>query len=102
MSGGRAALNFADFRFYQAGRIATVVATQVSSVAVGWHVYDLTHRPLALGYVGLAQFLPAFLLALPAGHLADRFDRRRIVMGCAVAYSLTALALFGGVVGHLP
>jgi MFS family permease len=87
------ALRYRDFRLYQIGRFATVVATQIVSVAVGWQVYELTGRPLALGLVGLAQFLPGFVLALPAGHLADRLDRRRIVAACQVAYIATALAL---------
>ena len=51
----------------------------VQSVSVGWQVYDLTHSPLALGFVGGIEFVPMFLLALPAGELADRFDPRRII-----------------------
>lgn len=51
----------------------------VQSVSVGWQVYDLTLSPLALGLVGLVEFVPMFLLALPAGELADRFDPRRII-----------------------
>jgi MFS family permease len=56
------------------------VAVLVQSVCVGWQVYDLTQSPLALGIVGLVEFVPMFLLALPAGELADRFDPRRIIM----------------------
>ena len=55
------------------------MAVLVQSVSVGWQVYDLTHSPLALGIVGLVEFVPMFLLALPAGELADRFDPRRII-----------------------
>ena len=54
-------------------------------MAVAWHVYSLTHRPLDLGYTGLALFLPGLLFLLPAGHVADRFDRRQIILVC---YSL--------------
>src|ERR1044071_7365352 len=89
-----AALGHRDFRLFQLARFATVVATQMMSVAVGWHVYEITRRPIDLGYVGLAQFLPGFLLALPAGSAADRFDRRRgvgirqaINAGCGPALS---------------
>jgi MFS family permease len=64
------------------------------SVAVGWHVYDITRRAIDLGYVGLAQFLPGFLLALPAGSAADRFDRRRVVALCQLVYALCGIALF--------
>jgi MFS family permease len=88
-----AALRYRDFRLFQAGRLAAVVGAQILSVAVGWHVYDVTRRPLDLGYVGLAQFLPGFVLALPAGHLADRLDRRRIIAVCQAVYLLTALSL---------
>ena len=56
------------------------LAVLVQSVCVGWQVYDLTHSPLALGIVGLVEFVPMFLLALPAGELADRLDPRRIIM----------------------
>src|SRR4051812_7753855 len=87
------ALAYRDFRLYQIGRFAAVVGTQVLSVSVGWQVYELTRRPLDLGYVGLAQFLPAFLLTLPAGHAADRFDRRWLVTACQAAYMLVAFAL---------
>ncbi|HEY1891930.1 MAG TPA: MFS transporter [Steroidobacteraceae bacterium] len=55
------------------------MAVLVQSVSVGWQVYDLTHSPLALGIVGLVEFVPMFLLALPAGELADRFDPRRLI-----------------------
>jgi MFS family permease len=89
-----AALRYQDFRLYQVARFATVVATQMMSVAVGWHVYDITRRPIDLGYVGLAQFLPGFLLALPAGSVADRFDRRRVVAVCQIVNALCGLALF--------
>jgi MFS family permease len=102
----RAAFAFPDFRLYQMTRLAGVIGAQIVSIAVGWQVYDLTRRPLDLGYVGLAQFLPAFLLALPAGDIADRVDRRRIIALCQAAYALTALLLlataFGAVKGPLP
>src|SRR5436190_799953 len=89
-----AALRYQDFRLFQLTRFAVVVATQMMSVAVGWHVYDITRRPIDLGYVGLAQFLPAFLLALPAGSAADHFDRRRVVAVCQSVNAACALSLF--------
>ncbi len=76
------------------------------SVAVGWQVYEATHRAINLGYVGLAQFVPAFGFSLAAGHAADRFDRARIVVACNVVLAVCALALAGiaarGVVGVAP
>ena len=65
----------------------------MQSVAIGWQVYDLTHRALDLGYVGLAQFAPAAGFALVTGHVADRFDRRRIVLVCYLAIALLSLTL---------
>lgn len=64
------------------------------SVAVGWQVYELTRKPVSLGYAGLVQFLPGILLFLVAGHCADRFDRRKILMVCFASY-VTCAALLG-------
>ena len=65
----------------------------VQSVCVGWQVYDLTQSPLALGIVGLVEFVPMFLLALPAGELADRFDPRRIIMLASLLEALSSAFL---------
>ncbi|MCZ4059498.1 MFS transporter [Pantoea sp. LMR881] len=74
---------------------------QMFSVAISWQIYALTNSALALGMIGLMQFLPSVLLALPAGHLADQFDRRRIVLlsqmiEFAALVALVLLALFDG------
>ena len=79
---GRVAFTYPDYSLFQLARFFTVLATEMQSVAVGWQVYELTKRPLDLGYVGLAQFLPTILLFLVAGHAADRFNRRNIVARC--------------------
>jgi MFS family permease len=57
-------------------------------VAVGWQVYEITKRPLDLGYVGLAQFLPAILLFPISGHASDRFERRNVLSACYAGYAL--------------
>src|SRR5215472_1097422 len=77
-----------DFRRYQLARVAVILGAEAQSVAVAWQVYSITHRALDLGYTGLALFLPGLLFLLPAGHVADRFDRRQIIMVC---YSLQVL-----------
>lgn len=73
-------------------------SSQVQAVAVGWQVYALTHSAAALGFVGLAQFLPMVAFIFPAGHAADQHDRRRIVITCqtieAFAAAFMALASF--------
>src|SRR5437762_2790758 len=82
----RAAFRSRDFRLFQGVRLFSIIAFEMQSVAVGWQVYEITHRPLDLGYVGLAQFLPGVLLFLIAGHAADRFDRRHLLLICNIAY----------------
>jgi len=74
-------------------------ASQVMSVALGWQVYALTHDPLDLGLIGLAQFIPAFLLALPAGHAVDRYRRRTILRCCLAVDGTAALLLALGSAG---
>src|SRR5215469_2791498 len=83
----RAAFRNRDFRLYQFVRLFSIVAFEMQSVAVGWQIYEITHRAIDLGYVGLAQFLPGVLLFLVAGHAADRFDRRRVLLICNSAYA---------------
>ncbi len=73
---------FRDFRLYQLARVAVILGAEAQSVAVAWQVYAMTGRPLDLGYTGLALFVPALLFLLPAGHVADRFDRRRVILIC--------------------
>jgi MFS family permease len=82
-----------DFRLLQIARFLSIVALQIQSVAVGWQVYHLTSRALDLGFVGLAQFVPSAILSMFAGHTADRFDRRGILLACNLAYALFAAAL---------
>lgn len=83
----RAAFRNRDFRLYQFVRLFSIVAFEMQSVAVGWQIYEITHRAIDLGYVGLAQFLPGVLLFLVAGHAADRFDRRMVLLICNSAYA---------------
>lgn len=90
----RVAFQYPQFRLYQAARFLTITASEMQSVAVGWQIYDITHRPLDLGLVGLAQFLPPFVLFLFAGHAADRFQRKRIIMFCYGAFALCSALLF--------
>src|SRR5512142_378716 len=92
MSNAFSALRHRDFAVYAAARFCTSLAWEMLGVAVGWQVYQLTHNPLDLGFVGLAQFLPFVLLVLPAGHIADRMDRRRVLLA-AYFVSTAAVAL---------
>ena len=94
-SDAHAAFRYPNFRRYMSARFLTTVSSEMQSVAVGWQVYELTHRPLDLGLVGLAQFLPGILLFLLAGHAADRIPRNRILQTCYAAFSLCSLMLLG-------
>ncbi len=82
-----------DFRRFLGSRLLAILGLEMMNVAVGWQVYALTRRPLDLGYVGLAQFLPPLFLTLPAGHAADRFDRRRVMLLCHLGFGLCAALL---------
>ena len=91
-------LLLADRRFLQflSSRVSSTIAYQMLSVAVGWQIYALTGSPFFLGLVGLAQFLPMFLLTLLVGHVADRYDRLSILRGCRFIEGAGALALAAG------
>ncbi|HXW84858.1 MAG TPA: MFS transporter, partial [Candidatus Binataceae bacterium] len=80
-----------DFRIYLISTFVGNVAINAQSVAVGWQVYKITGSPLSLGYVGLMQFLPLMVMTLPAGTIADRFDRRLIMAISACARALIAV-----------
>jgi MFS family permease len=84
-----------DFRRYQLARVAVILGAEAQSVAVAWQVYSITHRPLDLGYTGLALFLPGLLFLLPAGHVADRFDRRQVILVCYALQVVCTIALLG-------
>ena len=80
-----------EFRFYSAARLMGIMGAEAQSVGVAWQVYQITHSALALGYTGLALFLPGIFFVLPAGHVADRYDRRTVILTC---YTVQALATF--------
>jgi len=85
-------LRHTPFRRFWLARVCSTIAFQMQGVAVGWQIYALTGSAWYLGLVGLAQFLPMFLLTLAVGHVADRYDRRRVAAVCQVIQG-AALAL---------
>ena len=86
------ALKHPNFRRYFVSRVASMLGNQIQIVALGWQVYTLTHNAFDLGLVGLFQFMPAVLLLLPAGHIADQVDRRRVSQ-VGIAFKLAAVLL---------
>src|SRR5258706_2694384 len=91
-----------SFRRFWSSRVLSTMAFQLQGVAVGWQIYALTHSTLALGLVGLVQYLPMLALTILIGHVVDRYDRRRIATACQlVAGSATALLAIGSFAGWL-
>jgi MFS family permease len=82
-------------RHYLLARTLATLAAQMQTVAVGWQVYQATHDPLDLGLIGLSQFLPFIVLILPAGHVADQYDRRRVVAACFALMALAGALMLG-------
>jgi MFS family permease len=94
-SDGRIAFTYPAFVFYEFARFFVVASLEMQSVAVGWQIYELTHSTFALGLVGLCQFLPGILLFLVSGHVADRFNRRNLLILCYVGFATcSGLLLF--------
>src|SRR6476659_6661019 len=89
-------LRHRQFVLYWNARVFSAIAFQMVGVAVGWQMYAITGDPFDLGLVGLVQFLPAMILILIAGQLADRYDRRLILQVCQVVEGLSAAALAVG------
>jgi MFS family permease len=101
-----AALRHRDFRWYVVSLFCMTLGSQIQAVVVGWQIYALTHDPLSLGLMGLAEALPFIAIALPAGYLADRRNRRAIsvlslavLAGCSLA--LLGLSVMPGMLAHV-
>lgn len=80
-------------------RIQIVLAYQMIAVVVGWHIYELTHDPLALGLIGLAELIPYFCTTLFAGYAVDHYSRRMFGVLASVVTSLTSLLLVATTIG---
>ncbi|MGB7191551.1 MAG: MFS transporter [Acidobacteriaceae bacterium] len=91
-----AAFHSRDFRRYELARLLVIIGAEAQALAVAWQIYLITHRAIDLGYSGLALFLPGLLFILPSGHVADRFDRRNVILICYTlqVFCTTALFLF--------
>src|SRR5437762_1000885 len=93
-SGGPyAILRNRDFSLYLIARFIAALGQQMLTVAVGWELYERTHSALALGLVGLTQMVPMVLFTLPAGHLADNHDRKRIIVWMTLVIAFASLGL---------
>ena len=89
-----AALRHREFRWFIVSMFAMVVSSQLQAVVVGWQVYRITHDPLSLGLIGLAEALPFIAIALPAGYLADRRNRRAISVAALFVLACCSITLY--------
>ncbi|MBI4126341.1 MAG: MFS transporter [Deltaproteobacteria bacterium] len=94
MTSRRLAFASREFRLFWSARFLFLASHYALAVVIAQYVYERTHRPLDLGFIGLAVFLPRFLLALVAGQVADRFDRRHVVLMCRATHLAALCALF--------
>jgi MFS family permease len=100
------ALQEKNFLLFSIGSLLSQVGRQMLTVGIGWDIYEKTHSAMALGFIGLVQVIPVMLLTLPAGHVVDSYDRRRVLMAAqlmnAVATAgLLLLSLLHGSVGAM-
>jgi MFS family permease len=94
-----AAFRVRDYRLFSVVVLLSAVLQQTQAVALGWDMYDRTGSAMALGFIGLAQFVPALLLFLPAGELADRFDRRKVMIASFVLWGIASTGLAASAIG---
>lgn len=88
-----AALRLRDYRRYLLGSVVSMIGGQIRGVAVNWELYERTDSAIALALVGLIQFLPVLLLTLPAGHAADRYRRKYVMVAAQAVSGVAALGL---------
>ena len=96
------ALRFRDFRLLLMDDIVRSLGGQIFHVAIGWEIYNRTNSALALGLIGLAQLVPLLVLAPLAGHIADRYNRKHVVILAQFMGMLTALGFAALSIGKAP
>jgi MFS family permease len=89
----RAVFQHTDFRYFISARFLALASHQMMNVALGQWIYELTHNPIYLGYLGLSLFVPKIAFTLFAGHVADRYDRRQVILVCRMFQLLGVLGL---------
>jgi len=89
-----AVLKIKEFRLFLSARFVLTMAIQMQSIIVGWQIYELTKDPLSLGLIGLSEAIPFLFMSFFSGHIADTFDRRKIILLSLLVYFLCAFSLF--------
>src|SRR5580698_2446428 len=93
-----------EYRSFILARFFYVMGLRMVTTIIGWRIYEITHNPLAIGLIGLSEFLPAFCLALYAGHVIDKSDKRALLLRTTTLYFICVaglLALAFGPLVHL-
>ena len=86
-------LQYRDFRWLWVAQLISLTGSQMQAAAIDWHVYLLTRSPLALGMVGLSRVIPIVSLSLPGGVVADRYDRKRVMLVTQLTMTVVATTL---------
>jgi len=88
-----AAVRIPEFRNLMLGRFTFITALRMMSTLVAWWVYELTGDPFAIGLVGLSEVIPALSMALYAGHVIDKSEKRKLILKGVFSYTIAAIAL---------
>src|SRR5882762_5533998 len=86
-------LKVPEYRSFIIARFFYIMALRMVTTIVGWRIYEITHNPLAIGLIGLSEFLPAFTLALYAGHIIDKSDKRALILRTTSCYLVCVIGL---------
>src|SRR5258707_9073066 len=86
-------LRIPEYRNFITARFFYIMALRMVTTIVGWRIYEITHNPLAIGLIGLSEFLPAFCLALYAGHIVDKSDKRVLLLITTSCYIVCVAGL---------
>src|SRR5882757_4975065 len=86
-------LRIREYRSFIIARFFYIMALRTVTTVVGWRIYEITHNPLAIGLIGLSEFLPAFCLALYAGHVIDKSDKRSLLLITTSCYIVCVAGL---------
>src|SRR5277367_2194595 len=86
-------LRIPEYRNFIIARFFYIMALRMVTTIVGWRIYEITHNPFAIGLIGLSEFLPAFCLALYAGHVIDKSDKRALLLFTTCCYLVCVAGL---------
>jgi predicted MFS family arabinose efflux permease len=92
-------LHIREYRNFIVARFFYVMALSLVTTVIGWRIYDITRNPFAIGLIGLSEFIPAFSLALYAGHIIDKSDKRALLLRTTIFYLLCVMGLLALVFG---